>query len=253
VLAVLTGARIVVFGGLAGAAFVALGYKSLRNELDGRRALALVPAALVVLLFVFYVGDVREGQYSLLLTAANFGVLFFYGNNFSDLRDFAWMLAFWDGEWLAGRTQLAGALGFIPAFLSPFRTEWGWGRVSVEMVGIGFRDTPGLHPGLRPGAFGEPYLNFGLPGVILGGLALGYVCVRLHAATRHAVASYPPFHAKLAILAAFTCLGILFQFYNTGAFFSVYVAGAVLIFLRVCKTIIRASAAAPGGDAVHAS
>jgi oligosaccharide repeat unit polymerase len=244
-LAVLTGARVVVFGGLASAAFVALGYKSLRNELDGKRAIALLPVALVVLLLVFYIGDVREGQYSLAVTAANFGVQLFYGNNFSDLRDFAWILAFWDGEWLAGRTQLAGALGFIPAFLSSFRTEWGWGRVSVEMVGIGFRDTPGSHPGLRPGAFGEPYLNFGLVGVILGGLALGYICVRLYAATRHAVASYAPFHAKLVILAAFTTLGVLFQFYNTGAFFTVYVTVAVLVFLRTCKSILRAGVTAP--------
>ncbi len=244
-LAVLTGARIVVFGGLASFAFAVLGYRSLRNELDGKRATLLVPVALLILLFVFYLGDVREGQYSLLVTAANFGAQFFYGNNFSDLRDFAWLLAFWDGDWFFGRTQLAGLLGFVPAVLSPFRTEWGWGRVSVEMVGIGFRDTPGAHPGLRPSAFGELYMNFGIFGVLLGGFVLGYACVRLHAAARHAVATYSPFHAKLVLLAAFTSLGVLYHFYNTGAFFSVYVAVAVFVFLRMCKSVLRASVTAP--------
>jgi hypothetical protein len=255
VLAVLTGSRIVVFGGLASFAFVALGYRSLRHEMDGKRAAALVPVALVVLLFVFYLGDVRDGQYNLLLTAANFGAQFFYGNNFSDLRDFAWLLAFWDGDWFAGRTQLAGFLGFVPAVLSPFRTEWGWGRVSVDMVGIGFRDTPGAHPGLRPGAFGEPYMNFGIVGVLVAGLVLGYACVRLHAAAKHAVAMYPPFHAKLVILAAFTSLGALYHFYNTGAFFSVYVMVGVLVFLRMCKSVLRASMTVPArtGAAVPAS
>jgi oligosaccharide repeat unit polymerase len=244
-LAVLTGARVVVFGGLASFAFVALGYRSIRQELDGKRAVMLVPAALVVLLLVFYLGDVRAGQYDPLVTTASFGAQFFYGSNFSDLRDFAWILAFWDGQWLAGRTELAGVLGFIPAFLSPFRTEWGWGRVSIEMVGIGFRDTPDAHPGLRPGAFGEPYLNFGIPGVIIGGFLLGYVCVRLHAAAQHAVAAYPPFYAKLALLAVFTSVAALFQFYNTAGFFTVYVGIAVLVFLRACKAIIRASVTAP--------
>jgi hypothetical protein len=129
--------------------------------------------------------------------------------------------------------------------LSPFRTEWGWGRVSVEMVGIGFRDTPGAHPGLRPGAFGELYMNFGLPAVLVGGALLGYACVRLHAATKHAVAMYPPFHAKLVLLAAFTTLGAMFHFYNTATFFSVYVSVAVLVFLRMCKSVLRASATAP--------
>jgi oligosaccharide repeat unit polymerase len=245
VLAVLTGSRIVVFGGLASYAFVVFAARSLRNEMDGKRAVALVPAALIVLLLVFYLGDARQGQYNFLLTAANFGAQFFYGNNFSDLRDFAWILAFWDGQWLLGRTELAGALGFIPAFLSPFRTQWGWGRVSIDMVGIGFREAAGTHAGLRPGAFGEPYLNFGLFGVIAGGFVLGYACVRLHAATRHAMATYPPFHARLVLLAAFTALGVLFQFYNTGAFFIVYVSAAVFVLLRAVKSLLRASVTAP--------
>jgi len=244
-LAVLTGARIVVFGGLASLAFVALGYRSLRRELDGKRVAALVPVGLLVLLLIFYLGDVRQGRYNLLLTTANFGAQFFYGANFSDLRDFAWLLAFWDGDWFLGRTQLAGFLGFIPAVPSRFRTDWGWGRVSVEMVGIGFRDTPGAHPGLRPGAFGELYMNFGPVAVIIGGLLLGYACMRLHAASKHAVTTYPPFHAKLVLLAAFTTLNALFHFYNTATFFSVYVSVAVFVFLRACKSLLRASVAAP--------
>jgi hypothetical protein len=242
--ALLTGSRGVAFGGIFNFALTMLGYRSLRGELKVRRLIGLVPAGLAVLLLVFYVGDVRDGQYSIVVTAASFGLELFYGNNFSDLRDFAWLLGYWDGEWLGGRTQLAGLLGFIPAVLSPFRTNWGWGRVSTDIVGLGAREVDSAHPGLRPGVFGELYLNFGVVGVVLGGLLLGYCVARLHAATRHAIACLPPFEAKLVILAAFTALGLLWNLYVTAALFGVYVTLAALVIALVAKGIVRAGVAA---------
>jgi oligosaccharide repeat unit polymerase len=253
--ALLTGSRGVAFGGIMNYGLAALGYRSLRRGLPTRRLIAALPVAALTLFLALYLGDVRAGQYNILATAAGAGFDLFYGNNFSDLRDFAWLLGYWDGEWLGGRTQLAGLLGFVPSVLSPFRAQWAWGRVSTDIVGLSMRELETAHGGLRPGTFGELYLNFGLVGVVLGGLLLGYLTVRLYAATRDAVERYSPFEAKLVILAAFVALNLLFSFYVTGAAFGVYVALGVLTAIRIAKGIVRAvgDVPAPGAAASPAS
>jgi oligosaccharide repeat unit polymerase len=248
--AVMTGSRGVAFGGVMTYGLTVLAYRAVRRELRTRQVLISLPVAALVLFLAFYLGDVRNGQYNILATAANVGVDFFYGGNFSDLRDFAWVMAYWDGEWLGGRTQLAGLMGFIPAVLSPFRTNWGWGRVSTDIVGLGTREVDSAHAGLRPGMFGELYFNFGLLGVVVGGLLLGYCVVRLHAATRDAAERYSPFEAKLVILAAFTALNLLATLYISAAVFGIYVSVAVLLTMRVAKGIIRASATTVGAAEV---
>jgi hypothetical protein len=111
--------------------------------------------------------------------------------------------------------------------------------VSTDIVGLSTRDVDTVHGGLRPGAFGELYINFGLVGVVLGGLLLGYLTVRLFAATRDAVERYSPFEAKLAILAAFTALSLLFNLYVTAGVFSVYVVLGMLAAIRIAKGIVR--------------
>jgi oligosaccharide repeat unit polymerase len=241
--AVLTGSRGVAFWGIASFALTILADRSLRRALDPKRLLKLLPVAAAALFLVFYLGDVRVGQTNPMITAAGSGAQLFYGNNFSDLRDFAWILAFWDGEWLAGRTQLAGLTGFIPAALSSFRTHWAWGRVSTDMVGVGVREAASTHPGLRPGLFGELYMNFGLVGVVAGGLVLGYVVARLYGATRDAVDRYAPADAKLVILAAFAALSLLVNFYMTGGIPGVYVVLGTLVAVRIAKGVLRASTA----------
>jgi oligosaccharide repeat unit polymerase len=251
--ALMTGSRGVAFGGIMSYGLTVLAYRSLRHDLPTRRLIAALPVAALLLFLALYLGDVRVGQYNILVTAAGVGIDLFYGNNFSDLRDFAWVLAYWDGGWFGGRTQLAGLLGFVPAVLSPFRTYWGWGRVSTDIVGLGMREVDTTHGGLRPGTFGELYLNFGLVAVVLGGLLLGYFTVRLYAATRDAVERYSPFEAKLMILAAFTALSLLFNLYVTAGLFGVYVVLGVLVLMRVAKGIVRASAAVPGTNAVASS
>jgi oligosaccharide repeat unit polymerase len=251
--ALLTGSRGVAFGGVMNYALAVLGYRALRRELPTRRLIAALPFAALILFFALYLGDVRTGQYNVLVTAASAGFELFYGNNFSDLRDFAWLLGYWDGEWLGGRTQLAGLLGFVPSVLSPFRANWAWGRVSTDIVGLSMRELETAHGGLRPGTFGELYLNFGLAGVVLGGLLLGYFTVRLYVATRAAVERYSPFEAKLAILAAFTAVNLLFSFYVTGAAFGVYVVLGVLVAIRVAKGIVRAVGNVPADAAASPS
>lgn len=99
----------------------------------------------------------------------------FFGNTFSDLRDFTWVYYYWDGEYLYGKTMLAGMISFIPSFISDFREVWSWGRWSTNITNL----NPLLHPGLRPTVFGESFFNFGIIGVMLMGFILGCVSGRL--------------------------------------------------------------------------
>ena len=94
-----------------------------------------------------------------------------YGNDFSDVRDFAFILSRWDRQPLYGKTYLAGLLGFIPRWMVPYREEYSIATYMNRIVGLK-KDT---HGGLRPGPFGEAYLNFGYPGVIVLGTILGII------------------------------------------------------------------------------
>ncbi len=237
--AALTGSRGSTFGGIATYIGTVLTYRSVRRELSLVQMLALIPAGFLLLFLIVLLGDIRSGQTNILITGLNFGRRLFYGNNFSDLRDFAWILAYWDGHYFWGRTQLAGILGFIPSVLFPLRSRWGWGRKSVEITGLALPGEPTTHPGLRPGVFGEWYLNFGLPGVIIAGVLLGYVTRRLHAVTVAAVGQLPPFEAKLWIYASYLTLGLFFNFLITSAFFSVYATLLILESARVAKYLLR--------------
>lgn len=243
-LAVVTGSRGVAFGGIAAYIATVLTYRSLRGALSTGQVVAMIPVAIVMLFLILFLGDVRAGQYNAALTAARFGRLLFYGNNFSDLRDFAWVLSYWNGKLFWGRTQLAGVLGFIPSVLFPLRRAWAWGPTSLDMTGLVQLGEVTEHPGLRPGIFGEWYFNFGIPGVIFAGLATGYVVRRLHVATSLAVRDESPFAAKLQIYAAYIVVGLLFNFLITAAFFSVYATLITLNAVRVLKYMLRVTGGA---------
>jgi oligosaccharide repeat unit polymerase len=94
-----------------------------------------------------------------------------YGDNFSDVRDFAWVLSRWDREELHGKSYIAGALGFIPRDLIAYREEYSIATYINRFLGFD-KDT---HGGLRPAMFGEAYLNFGITGVIVQALILGII------------------------------------------------------------------------------
>jgi oligosaccharide repeat unit polymerase len=115
-------------------------------------------------------GNFREGNFNLLHTFSTLLFKFFYGNNFSDTRDFAWILAFWDEEYLYGKTYLAALISFIPRTFSALREEWSISMYTNALMGF----DSDVMPGLRPGLFGEAFLNFSYPGVIIYGLLLGF-------------------------------------------------------------------------------
>jgi oligosaccharide repeat unit polymerase len=134
---------------------------------------------------VFLLNALREPNFSLKNGIARFGMEIFYGNSFSDVRDFALVLSFWDGHYFYGMTYLAGLLAFIPRVLLPFRDHWAIGVVTATMAGF----SPTQHPGLRPGIFGEAFLNFGLAGALFLGVLVGavsrFIDLRMKQALKH--------------------------------------------------------------------
>ncbi len=165
-MALFFGVRSIVLGGVVGVlmlrAFVKQGRVSLR-----KCALVLMSLFLAAVILSHF----REDSYDLMSSVASLCFNFFYGNNFSDTRDFAWILAFWDGEYLYGRSYLAAICSFIPRSLSAFREVWSVSMYTNALTGF----SSDLMPGLRPGLFGESYLNFGLLGVSLFGWLFGFI------------------------------------------------------------------------------
>ncbi len=71
-------------------------------------------------LFAVALGQLREGSHDLNIFPIFIDKLC-YGNNFSDTRDFAWILSCWDEEYLYGKTYLAALISFIPRVFSSIR------------------------------------------------------------------------------------------------------------------------------------
>ncbi len=138
---------------------------------EGRVSLKKI--AFIFFLFFFIavtLTNIREGNYDVKQAFVSFFINFFYGNNFSDTRDFAWILSCWDEEYLYGKSYLAGLISFIPRSWSSFRETWSISMYTNSLTGF----SSDIMPGLRPGLFGESYLNFGLFGVALFGWVFGF-------------------------------------------------------------------------------
>ena len=152
-----------------------------------------------------------------------------FGNELTDVRDFAWILTGLDGrDWFWGKTYLAGYLSFIPAYVLPFRELYGFGRVSSGLAGL----DPLHHGGLRPPIFGEMYVNFGPVGLVFGGLIYGLVIGRvMHwiANSLRATGDDAPANGRVVVWTGFLMLQIIDAFVFTPAFFGVYVLVAWII------------------------
>jgi len=156
-----------------------------------RRKVGLVrigSLAIIIIAVAFYLGSVRAGSFSLGAFFASVMFMLLYGNNFSDLRDFAWVYQAWNHVFWNGKTYLAAMLAFMPRVVSEFRDTWGAGVAMDNTVGL----DPTVHPGLRPGEFGEPYFNFGMLGVVAAGLILGVIARRVDIDTKDALARREP-------------------------------------------------------------
>jgi len=150
----------------------------------------------------------------------------FFGNNFSDVRDFAWVYSYWDGDFWFGKSYIAAILSFVPREFSDIRSVW---AVSVITDGyVGF--DPEIHPGLRTGIFGEAYFNFGSLGVIIIGVLSGWY-LRL---ADMKIKEYISFDPRLFFSLIFS-FKVISSFYITAGFWALY----VFIFFHVCMYVAR--------------
>jgi oligosaccharide repeat unit polymerase len=144
----------------------------LKNKVSILRIVLMVAVAITA---GFYLSSLRDGQYSLGLFFAGLGFMAFYGNTFCDMRDFAWIYSNWDHHLWLGRTYMAGVAMFVPRSASGFREKWVLGVATNSTVGIDNE----LHPGLKPGLFGESFFNFGWAGSIATGIIFGLILRRV--------------------------------------------------------------------------
>jgi oligosaccharide repeat unit polymerase len=162
-----SGTRAPVIGGMIN--YLAIRIIAARDTRVVRSAVQIAIALTLLAISSLALESLREGEDA---NAALSSALprFLYGNNISDVRDFAWVMSRWDGQPLFGRTYISGALALIPSHFFPWRREWAWAPFSTEASGMGSNVK---HSGLRPGHFGEAYFNFGFFGVIVLGILVG--------------------------------------------------------------------------------
>lgn len=145
-------------------------YKKYKS-FSGSKALKLLPFLAGLMVFGIYITYVRSGKTTNLDDTIN---NIFYGSTFCDIRDGAYILYGYENnlnnEFIGGKTFLAGILSFVPSYLSPFRVEWSFGRYTTHRM---FHITS-AHFGFRGGDALEPYLNFGLLGVVILFIVSGY-------------------------------------------------------------------------------
>ncbi len=195
--------------------------------------LRIAGIGLVLIIIAFYLGVVRSGDYAVDNFWVGLIVVVLYGNNFSDLRDFAWVYSKWDNVLWHGKTYLAAVLSFVPRFASTFRDNWALGVATSSTAGL----DPQVHPGLRPGIFGEGFFNFGILGVVVMGLMFGIILRRVDLDVKLALTSSP--RPMRMAFASTIMLGIALTLVITSGFSSLYILAGVYAFSWLCLTVER--------------
>lgn len=202
---------------------IAVVYYFIHPEKVGFKKLVLLSSSFVFLaigLSSFRAGGDSQGFLFGLYNAI------FFGNNFSDVRDFAWVFSYWDGDYWYGKSYVAAILSFIPREFSDIRSAW---AVSVITDGyVGF--DPEIHPGLRTGIFGEAFFNFGILGVVAIGVISG-VLLRL---SDFKIKKYISLDPRLFYSITWN-FKVISAFYITAGFWSLY----VFVFFHLCLFVIR--------------
>lgn len=152
----------------------------------------------------------------------------FYGNSFSDLRDFAWTLSGFNEYFLWGKTYLSAVLSFVPSAIFEYRELYSYGAVTNYFAGIS-----GNHFGLRIGVFGEIYINFGYVGEIIICIFMGYLLQYTNNNFLNAILNKKDICLSYTRTIGFTIFSMLFL--NSSGFFMIY----VLIIINVLGLIVR--------------
>jgi len=182
---------------------------------------------IVILVIAFYLGNVRAGDYDVGGFFDSLAYLLLFGNNFSDLRDFAWVYSSWDHVFWGGKTYLVALLSFMPRFSSQFRNTWAVGVMTTTIIG----QDPEVF-GLRPGSFGEGFFNFGVFGVIAVGLLVGIIVRRVDLDTKRFLTTSPP--SMMRAFASTTLLNVSATVAITAGFSAFYVLAGMYLFTWLC-------------------
>lgn len=151
-----------------------------------------------------------------------------YGNNFSDLRDFAWFLSEWNGTLLWGKTYISGLFSFIPSGLWEFRAIWGIGKVTTTVTGLNGE----FHGGLRITMFGESYINFGYIGLVIFSTTFGYLLQAVNAK----VMKYIKMGLNIEAYSMTLMATILTALMITAGFFMFYIVFVPMMMLDLIST-----------------
>jgi hypothetical protein len=227
-----------LFGGTRGAS-VGVFITFVFILLISTRAKNVLPPLLAtagLLIAAVYVSGFRSGEFGL-SQISRLPVVLLYGNNFSDLRDFAWILSGWDFEYLGGKTQLAGLLAFIPSSLSEFRTTWSWGNFSTVTAGLSSEG----HAGLRPTIFGEWFFNFGYLGVALSGFLAGFVVLKLTQYVQVFTRQLSARNSVIYVLGAFIYFSLFESLLITAGFFGFHIVFSFIVIGEIVFSAVRNS------------
>lgn len=165
---------------------------------------------------------IRHARFSPKQILLGAGMAIAFGNSFSDTRDFAVVLSAWNKSFFLGKTYIAGLFAFVPRFLSSFRDRWALGVVTATMVGF----SPTQHAGLRVGASGEAYLNFGLIAVVPLGLIGGSITKLVDMRVKEAVTRDPQ---DVRVYGYFLLTVLIGALVNSVNFSSLYTVAMLLI------------------------
>ena len=158
---------------------------------------------------------------------------FVYGNQFSDVRDLAWIMSGFDGRHILGKSYLAGYTAFIPSKYWNYRRQWGFGDWTVRQAGL----DPEHHSGLRGGFFSELYFNFGLVAALLGAMVTGWLYGHiLRHEVDHDQAISEPVRRSAMSFSSYTKATVLLSVIFTPGFFGVPV---VIGLLAVVDVLVR--------------
>ena len=166
---------ITILTGTRGYAFTSLftaftGFYTWRSE--KANILKILILFFVIIISLGLVDNIRAGRVISIETLIQDSITnIFVGNTFTDFRDFTWFLSARSNEnYTFGITQICSSLSFLPSALFRYRRECTYGAFTAKAVGL----DPDQHFGIRISAFGEQYISFGIIGVILLSLLLGY-------------------------------------------------------------------------------
>jgi oligosaccharide repeat unit polymerase len=96
------------------------------------------------------------------------------GSVLPEVRDLGWTLNLWEGGPLYGKTYVAD-IAPLPTAIMPFKNEFSLPAITRQALGVKEGDN---FVGLRITAYGEAWLNFGLFGVAVFGVILGWLIER---------------------------------------------------------------------------